>query len=61
MYVVKWPAYEFCFFGPKEAANRVGEERPLLQVRFKDQGQLPGLVPEVGQMEDFFEELTRVL
>lgn len=61
MYVVKRPAYEFCFAVPRKQTNRMGEERPLLYVRFKDQGQMPGLVLEVGQMEDFFEGLSRLM
>jgi hypothetical protein len=61
MYVVKRPAYEFCFAVPRNQANRVGEEGPLLHVRFKDQAQMPGLVLEIGQMEDFFEGLSRLM
>jgi hypothetical protein len=61
MYVVKRPAYEFCFAVPRKQANRVGEERPLVHVRFKDQAQTPGLVLEISQMEDFFEGLSRLM
>jgi hypothetical protein len=61
MYIVKRPAYEFCFAIPRKQANRMDEERSLLCVRFKDQGQMPGLVLEIGQMEDFFEWLSRLM
>jgi hypothetical protein len=61
MYVVKRPVYEFCFAVPRKQGNRMGEERPLLYVRFKYQGQMSGLVLEVDQIEDFFEGLCRLM
>jgi hypothetical protein len=61
MYIVKRPAYEFCFAVPRQQANCTGKARPLIQVRFKDQCQMPGLVLEVSQMEDFFEGLSRLM
>jgi len=61
MYAVKRAAYEFCLAVPKRRATHLREERPLVHVRFKDQGQMPGLVLEIGQMEDFFEGLCRLM
>jgi hypothetical protein len=58
MYIVKRPAYEFCFAVPRQQANRTGRARPLLQIRFKDQCQMPVLVLEISQMGDFFEGLN---
>ena len=61
MYVVKRPAYEFCFAVPRKRTHCLREERPLLQLRFKDPGQMPGLILEIDQMEDFFEGLSRLI
>jgi hypothetical protein len=61
MYIVKRPAYEFCFGVPRQQANRTGKARPLLQVRLKDQCQMPGLVFEISWMEDFYEGLSRLM
>jgi hypothetical protein len=61
MYLARRPSYEFCLAIPRGWATRPGEERPVLHVRFKDQCQMPGLVLEVGQMEDFFEGLSRLV
>jgi hypothetical protein len=61
MYLARRPSYEFCLAIPRGRATHSGEERPLLHMRFKDQCQMPGLVLEVGQMEDFFEGLSRLM
>jgi hypothetical protein len=61
MYVVKRPSYEFCLVVPKRRATLLRQEQPLLQVRFKDLCQMPELVLEIGQIEDFFEGLTRLM
>jgi hypothetical protein len=61
MYLVRRPAYEFCLAVPRRRSTPQIEERPLLHVRFKDHYQLPGLVLEVGQIEDFFEGLSRLM
>ena len=61
MYSEKRPAYEFCFAVPRQQANRPGKARPLIQIRFKDQCQMPGLVLEISPMEDFFEGLSRLM
>jgi hypothetical protein len=61
MYVVKRPSYEFCFAVPKRRITLLREEQPLLQVRFKDLCHMPQLVLEIGQIEDFFEGLTRLM
>jgi hypothetical protein len=60
-YLVKRSLYEFCFAVPNSQAAHLSEERPLLQVRFKDQCQMPGLVLEIDDMEDFFEGLSRLM
>ena len=60
-YIVKRPAYECCFAVPRQQANHTGKARSLLQVRFKDQCQIPGLVLEIGQIEDFWEGLNRLM
>jgi hypothetical protein len=61
IYVVKRPFYEFCFAVPRERATRLHQERPRLLIRFKDQCQMLGLVLEIGQIEDFFEGLSRLM
>jgi hypothetical protein len=61
MYVVKRPSYEFCFTVPRKRTTHLCEERPRLLVRFKDQCQIPGLVLDIGQMKDFFEDLSRLI
>jgi hypothetical protein len=61
MYLVKRPSYEFCFAVPRRQETHLSEERPLLQVRFKDQSQMPGLVLEIDEIEDFFEGLSRLM
>jgi hypothetical protein len=61
MYLVKRSSYEFCFAVPKRQETHLSEERPLLQVRFKEPSQIPGLVLEINEMEDFFEGLSRLM
>jgi hypothetical protein len=53
MYLVKRSLYEFCFAVPTRQVRHLSEERPLLQVRFKEQCQMPGLVLKIEEMEDF--------
>jgi hypothetical protein len=61
MYLVKRPMYEFYLTVPRGGANGEGNGRPSLQVRFKDQSQVPGLVLEIDEMEDFYEGLSRLM
>jgi hypothetical protein len=61
MYLVKRPSYEFCFAVPKRQETHPSEQRPLLRVRFKESSQIPGLVLEINEMEDFFEGLSRLM
>ena len=61
MYFARRPSYEFCLAVPRRRATHSGEQRPFLQVRFKDQSQMPGVILEVGQMEDFFDGLSRLM
>jgi hypothetical protein len=53
MYLVKRSLYEFCFAVPTRQVRHLSEERPLLQVRFKEQCQTSGLVLKIEEMEDF--------
>ena len=46
MYLVKRSSYEFCFAVPRRQVTHLSEERPLLQVRFKEQCQISDLVLE---------------
>jgi hypothetical protein len=61
MYLVKRPSYEFLFAVPKKHTSFASEERPLFQVRFKDQCQIPGFVLDIEEMQDFFEGLSRLM
>jgi hypothetical protein len=61
MYLVRRPSYEIFLAVSKRPATHPREEWPLLHVRFKDQCRMPGLVLEIGQMEDFFEGLSRLM
>jgi hypothetical protein len=61
MYLVKRASYEFLFAVPKKGASIPREERPLFQVRFRDQCQLPGFVLDIEEMEDFYEGLSRLM
>ena len=61
MYLVRRPSYEIFLAVSKGPATHPPEERPLLHVRFKDQCRMPGVVLEIGQMEDFFEGLSRLM
>ena len=57
MYLVKRASYEFLFAIPKKRGAFQGEDRPFFQVRFKEQGQIPGFILEIDEMEDFYEGL----
>jgi hypothetical protein len=61
MYLVKRPSYEIFLAVSERSATHPPEERPLLHVHLKDQGRMPSLILEIGQMEDFFEGLSRLL
>lgn len=61
MYLVKRSSYEFCFAVPRREVTHLSEERPLLQVRFKEQCQTPNLVLEIEEMEDLFDGLSRLI
>jgi hypothetical protein len=61
MYLVKRSSYEFCLAVPRREVSHLSEERPLLQVRFKEQYQTPGLVLEIEELEDFFDGLSRLM
>jgi hypothetical protein len=61
MHLVKRLSYEFCFAVPRRQVPHLREERPLLQVRFKEQYQMPGLVLKIEEMEDFFDGLSHLM
>jgi hypothetical protein len=61
MYLVKRSSYEFCLAVPRRQVTHLSEGRPLLQVRFKEQCQTSGLVLKIEEMEDFFDELSRLM
>jgi hypothetical protein len=61
MYLVKRSSYEFCLAVPRRQVTHLSEGRPLLQVRFKEQCQMPGLVLKIEEMEDFFDGLSRAM
>jgi hypothetical protein len=61
MYLVKRSSYEFYFAVPRKQVAQLSEDRPLLQVRFKEQCQISGLVLKIEEMEDFFDGLSRLM
>jgi hypothetical protein len=61
MCLVKLSSYEFCLAVPRRQVTHLSEGRPLLQVRFKEQCQMPGLVLKIEEMEDFFDRLSRLM
>jgi hypothetical protein len=61
VYFVKRSSYEFLFAVPKKRGSVPGGERPLFQVRFKDQCQIPGFILDVEEMKDFYEGLSRLM
>jgi hypothetical protein len=61
VYLVKRPLYEFCFAIPKSQAIFESNGGPLLQVRFSGQSQLHALILKMGEMEDFFDGLCRLM
>jgi hypothetical protein len=61
MYLVKRSSYEFCYAVPRKQVAQLSEECPLLQVRFKEQCQISGLVLKIEEMEDFFDGLSRLI
>ena len=61
MYLVKRSSYEFSFAVPRKQVAQLSEDRPLLQVRFKEQCQIFGLVLKIEELEDFFDGLSRLI
>jgi hypothetical protein len=61
VYLVKRPLYEFCFAIPKNQAIFESNGGPLLQVYFSGQSQLHALVLRMGEAEDFFDGLSRLM
>jgi hypothetical protein len=61
MYLVKRSSYEFSCAVPRKQVAQLSEECPLLQVRFKEQCQIAGLVLKIEEMEDFFDGLSRLM
>ena len=61
VYLVKRPSYEFCLAMPKSRATFESNGGTLFQVRFTGQSQLHTLVLKMGEIEDFFDGLSRLI
>jgi hypothetical protein len=61
VYMVKRPTYELLFAVPRRRACYLGEDRPIFQVRFKYQCQIPGLIFDIEDIEDFYDGLSRLM
>jgi hypothetical protein len=61
VYLVKRPSYEFCFAIPKSRAIHESNGEPLLQVLFGGESPLHTLVFRMGETEDFFDGLSRLM
>jgi hypothetical protein len=61
VYLVKRPLYAFCLAIPKSRAIFESNGGPLFQVRFTGQSQLHALVLKMGETEDFFDGLSRLM
>jgi hypothetical protein len=61
MYLVKRPAYEFCFAIPRRQEACMDQERPVLKMRFKEPCQVAELVLEIEEVKDLFDGLSRLI
>jgi hypothetical protein len=61
VYLVKRPSYEFCLAIPKSRETFESNGGTLFQVRFTSQSQLRALVLKIGETEDFFDGLNRLM
>jgi hypothetical protein len=61
MYLAKRPSYEFMFAIPEDHRLFLSADRPLFQVRFKDQHQAHDVVLNLDELEDFYEGLSQLV
>jgi len=61
VYLVKRPSYEFRLAIPKSQATFESNGGAIFQVRFTGQSQLHALVLKMGETEDFFDGLSRLM
>ena len=61
MYLAKRPSYEFMFAIPEDHQRFLSADRPLFQVRFKDQRQTHDVVLNLDELEDFYAGLSQLV
>jgi hypothetical protein len=61
MYLAKRPSYEFIFAIPEDHRLVLSADRPLFQVRFKDQRQAHDVVLNLDELEDFYAGLGQLV
>jgi hypothetical protein len=61
VYLVKRPTYELLFAVPRRRACYLSGDRSVFQVRFKYQCQIPGLIFDIKDLEDFYDGLSRLM
>jgi len=61
MYLTKRPSYEFMFAIPEDHQRFLSADRPLFQVRFKDQRQAHDVVLDLDELEDFYAGLSQLM
>jgi len=61
MYLVKRPSYEFIFAIPEAHQQFLNADRPLFQLRFKDQRQAHDVVLNLEELEDFYAGLSQLV
>lgn len=61
MYMAKRPSYELMFAISEDHQRFLSADRPLFQVRFKDQRQAHDVVLDLDELEDFYEGLSQLM
>ena len=61
VYLAKRPSYEFIFSIPEDHRLSLNADRPLFQVRFKDQRQAHDVVLNLDELEDFYAGLGQLV
>jgi hypothetical protein len=61
MYLAKRPSYEFIFAIPENPRLFLSADRPVFQVRFKDQRQAHDIVLDLDELEDFYAGLSQLV
>ena len=61
MYLAKRPSYEFIFAIPEDHRRFLSADRPVLQLRFKDQPRAHDIVLDLDELEDFYEGLSHLV